>query len=693
LQHLYESKRTPTLGGKPLLDKGNPALVLRNLALTGQTEPPYVEFVGGDVLPGLVVGANGSGELTTTPSPAVLISTPYSTEQIRVQAEAIKRIVSADASTSPYNPGRLELRNGRSFDVRGARWSRDGVKVLTKQGFYRVGFSEIRQFDLPGHDTPDDLLRGASLLPAEGNSYLVRITTTRGGQFTFPYDMALWRQELRRRGKEEKGKWLVIQPAWALDPLYAPHQEIVSHSFRRPDQIPVSLLPVVKSSGGGGLYNWPWRRNRNVLGGPLTSGDVWADLGIGSHAASRITFALPQGARAFETLVGLDRAAGGGGCVRCRIYVDGRRDPIWKSNAIVGSQRVLRVGPLDIGGAKTLTLEVDPAHEDRPQGADPLDVRDHANWLLPTLSVALDKHTDFDRDLIWWAPELAGWTVPKEFRDRFSLSPYWDQNTGRWFVATDCQASKWRITRKITIGPANAWLPLEVARGKKGRAAAELTVWAGETRIGSTMNGNVRTEGRLGEFNSRVYPLGRHAGEPITLAIQVESSKKKAQHVAPIVWSAAQPVPVVRGLPPGGRPIVAETPLASLRPTSTKPENLAEQLKDGKGAKGDPLVLRGLRFDRGYIVPNESEITFRLSPTWRRFVAVIGVPAHSTSSGPYEILLNGQVHWSDAKAYGRNSPCRQIDVEIPPGHKTITLRVKGRGDRYAAWAAAGFMSK
>ena len=40
--------------------------------------------------------------------------------------------------------------------------------------------------------------------------------------------------------------------------------------------------------------------------------------------------------------------------------------------------------------------------------------------------------------------------------------------------------------------------------------------------------------------------------------------------------------------------------------------------------------------------------------------------------------------------FGRNTPGQQLDVEIPPGHKSITLRVKGT-DSEAAWANAGFI--
>ena len=131
--------------------------------------------------------------------------------------------------------------------------------------------------------------------------------------------------------------------------------------------------------------------------------------------------------------------------------------------------------------------------------------------------------------------------------------------------------------------------------------------------------------------------------------------------------------------------------------TSLSPERVLPGGRDpkltlsaGQLTDGTPLGIRDVRFAQGVGVPTGTEITYRLDPTWTRFVAVIGLASGWQEAGPYEILLDGQPHWKDPAAkYDRNSPGRQIDVAIPSGHERITLRVGGRAS-FAAWALAGF---
>jgi hypothetical protein len=159
-----------------------------------------------------------------------------------------------------------------------------------------------------------------------------------------------------------------------------------------------------------------------------------------------------------------------------------------------------------------------------------------------------------------------------------------------------------------------------------------------------------------------------------------------------LIWQSLGPRPLVENLPAGGQPITPDVPLTSLAPLSALCQGRPLQLLSGKLTDGSPLEIRGWRFDEGYGVPTGSEITYRLDPHFRRLVAILGLAGGWQGAGPYSILVDGRPHWecSTPASFSRHSPALQIDVPIPTGHKTITLRVGGE-DSHAAWACAGFV--
>jgi len=91
------------------------------------------------------------------------------------------------------------------------------------------------------------------------------------------------------------------------------------------------------------------------------------------------------------------------------VYRDRRRGkPAWASGFLIGGQPAARfeVGGLD--GAKAVELLTDFGHEGRPEGADPLDIRDELVWARPMFVV---KPPDRGPDDVWRAamPAAAGW--------------------------------------------------------------------------------------------------------------------------------------------------------------------------------------------------------------------------------------------------------------------------------------------
>ncbi len=116
--------------------------------------------------------------------------------------------------------------------------------------------------------------------------------------------------------------------------------------------------------------SWPYRLDRNVLGGHLRSGGQLYLKGIGVHSASRVRFSLAGRYRLFQAELGIDDVANGGGSVQFRVFVDGTEK--YASEVIRGGRPPVPVS-VEIAGGKQLDLVVD--------FADRGDVLDRADWL------------------------------------------------------------------------------------------------------------------------------------------------------------------------------------------------------------------------------------------------------------------------------------------------------------------------
>lgn len=117
--------------------------------------------------------------------------------------------------------------------------------------------------------------------------------------------------------------------------------------------------------------SWPLAVDASVAGSDLRLAGSVYERGLGLHSAARVRYTLPEGARRFEALVGLDDRTGRRGDVRLRVQVDG------KDRALPDKgRRSFDTGPLalsvDVAGGRELTLIVDFGG-----GGD---VSDHVNW-------------------------------------------------------------------------------------------------------------------------------------------------------------------------------------------------------------------------------------------------------------------------------------------------------------------------
>ncbi len=698
---LNDPNQKPTLQNNPLFDSNNPVRVVRDMTTESVLRGPYVEFANGDVLPGKVLrtGDLASNEqvhphLVVLPEGTLLV-TGRESKEVRVRQSFVRRIVTEPGRQQAYRPGLIVYRNGSEMVARSIRWLHGSIRALTESGILELGLYEVAELHLPQRDGIDALLDDATWPGVGPDDLIVGISTTSGGRFTYPRSMAQTKfsDGLRTRN-------LAIQPVWALDAIRLDDEAVVFRTYRRRDEIPLSLLPVSSVEYRTALHRWPWQRNRNVLGTTLRAGQISADLGIGTHSHTEITFDLPPHARQFYVQLGLDSSVGDGGCVRGRIHRDAAGGPqLFHSGYLTGSQEPTKVGPLNIQGAQRLVLVTEFGHKGRPAGSDPLDIRDHVDWLMPWVSVdlsAIEKPAfDFAR---WFAP-LSGWAADDATRQRMSGRTWWNAREGRWLIALTPDVAKniadaepITLTRRVPIALSNAYIYAAAGRDTTDSTHHNVQLLIDGEPHETTLNGDLRTNAGPGTLQDRVWVLGKYIDKEVTLSLVVTPQGNGTAKPAGIVWGSVAMRPLIEGLARNGQPIKPHVPLASLKPTSAVYRDKPVELLPGKLADDSPLEILGYPFATGFGVRVGTSITYELDPSYSRFVAVLGLANGWQEVGPYEILLDDEVYWtsSEPRAFGRNTPGCQIDIPIPPDHKTIQLRLQGRGDSSGAWAAAGF---
>lgn len=113
---------------------------------------------------------------------------------------------------------------------------------------------------------------------------------------------------------------------------------------------------------------WPWRRDANVLGGPIQLDGVRHARGLGMRARTTLTYDLARRFQHFVAAIGVDDCVHPRGRVTFRL----RADDAVLFEATVGGRDVALPVSLDVTGVKMLTLEAD-------YGPD-LDLADYADW-------------------------------------------------------------------------------------------------------------------------------------------------------------------------------------------------------------------------------------------------------------------------------------------------------------------------
>src|SRR4051794_19772722 len=143
-----------------VFDAKNPVNWLFNERAESPGAPrPCVELFGGDRLPGQVVGYRYGTEHPLERQPAHLLVKPdpdavqSSYPQVRVRADAVRKVVWQPRRGDRYTPATLYLADDRQIQFRALRWGSEAVTLLLNEGGTRsVGFGEIAELHLPRRD-------------------------------------------------------------------------------------------------------------------------------------------------------------------------------------------------------------------------------------------------------------------------------------------------------------------------------------------------------------------------------------------------------------------------------------------------------------------------------------------------------------------------------------------------------------
>jgi len=483
----------PRLDSTNLQDENRPLRWLCDLSLRafkpGRRSQAFVELIGGDRLPGRVVGfQQGETGSATNRQPHLLVTPTFSVtypgrqplQHVRVLVRCVRRVFFAGSPRAGLEPGTLFFRDGRRLSYRSLRWESDSVTLLLKDGLRRVALADLAEIHLPRRDAWRAYYETLAVLGPDCSTRLMRLETTNGLIAT----ASAQRFRVASSNSGDMRNWYhMVQPAWSLDPIWIHFPSIRTRLYFSPHEVPLSWLHPVevvqRSILGGG---WHWRADRNVQGGILRSDGQLHGWGFGVHAASELSFELPEIVEAFRSRVGLDGIAGDGGCARVAVYVDHTSgDPLYRSDHLIGSDHLADTGLLPLAGPaadrKLLILAADFAHHDRPTGTDPLDIRDVVDWIEPVLLLDIEKLKSEVRKVPHAAvPAWEGWTAEVEGGGMLLTSSLWDDTdheNPRYVVQVDTQKHTLTLSTQQRISAGNDCLRLQlrqlVADARPGR--------------------------------------------------------------------------------------------------------------------------------------------------------------------------------------------------------------------------------
>ncbi|RLS77153.1 MAG: hypothetical protein DWI03_07250 [Planctomycetota bacterium] len=609
----HDAAGQPHLGGRAILDQANPL----RWALTGGTGPKggaaskpaaVVELVGGDRLPGVVEEYRSGQESLLERLPPHLIVRPTvpidlpgrpPRTHVRVIASAVRRVV-WQPGPLPMKPGTLRTLDGGELAFRSLRWTRTGVFVLADDGPRRLPFSELGEICPVGAEPWDAYFDSLARLMPDLTTRLLRADAGGGLVVT----TSLERFRASGADAQQVMTWQhLFHPAWSLDPLWLPHSSIRCRWLFSPQEVPLPVIEVSRATrtavfGGG----WGWNVNQSAAGEQLGANGAAFGWGFGVQARCELEFPLPAIATAFRTGVALDDAAGSGGCAVARVCLDSpQAQPLWKSGMLVGTTDPVDTGAIGLalpaGKKSTLVLVADEAHEGRPAGADPYDIRDVVDWLDPVVMLNADALRTLVRErLPATIPAWKGWNVtlptntPLVVRNAFDGAP---DGIGGYLPQVAPQSGPLTLARTVQVGPRQRYLAIGVSRGAVSPSRFEV-------RVDGVTASSADVPQRQPGVPTRpfFFPLARFAGK----SVEVQVVHLPADANGLVSWHILEPLDapdpgwvegeLLEARSEGGATLARQDD-GSILVGGPAPENDAHLVR----VRSDELGITALRFD------------------------------------------------------------------------------------------------
>lgn len=698
--------------GHDLLTSNNPVRLVVDRQASVSLAAPYLVLANGDILTGTPTQlVSDPGRVGLVPRVHVRLESPLmpvAGTGVAVRTDRVLRIVATRPPTGTEPPpGTAVLADGRRLTARSIRWKDTGLMLLTESGIVEASFGELADVVFPGVDRTAAVLDDNLWAGGAPDATIARLQM-RGGAILTSSRLTRDVERFRRRGRTTTNDaYYYIQPAWSSDPIAMPEPLVAWCGYRAANEAPLSLLPC-ETLVNRRLISQPeeWLANRTADGGLLAAVDRESDLGLITHSHSELAFDLPVAARTLEMCVGLDRAMQGGGCVRCKVVAEkSGGEVLWDSGIMQSEGGVRETGPLDVTGLVRVILVTEFAHEGRPAGADPFDIRDQVCWLDPLLTLDLSGSGQAERVLAVLAG-VADWNLAGDGWRDLQLASRWNAYLPGWEpVLTLPRRTELRLTRQFRVTPSADIVELLTAcpldldehvftlavsgkplEWRNNADRVSLRSWVSRYGRSRTREDDSVLSDRLAYW----WDLSEYRGQEVTLELTLAGENDRNE----IAWRSLSIRSAIGNLPPGGQPLVPDVRLPTLTPLSASPggrtEPLANAIPAAGNRTGEPIRFLGQQFTGGYGMVRNSQLTFAIEPEYRKFVAIAGCSYQVV--GPLQVLIDDKVVW-ERSVVSSLTPAEQIEIDIPAGAKTLTLQSGPEGPYYgyAGWTNAGFV--
>jgi NPCBM/NEW2 domain-containing protein len=498
-----------------------------------------VHFLGGDFLPGVVVGqaASNIGEpmLLVEPAVAVMPSDVAPRQTVEVSAAWIKRIVWQPRGRDDFQPHSAFLRSGRSVRFRGLRWTEGAVRLLAEEKVELVPLADLAELHLADQDPWTTYLRLLADLSPDCRAKVVQIESAAGLRVTSSSQRL--RPWLAGNQPAAQHAVCVVQPPWAGDGVCIPLADLQQLMFFDPEEIPLTRFEPARDEHRGFALagSAPWRRNTSAVGTPLFSGGRDYAWGFGVQAQEQLDFALPAAATRVQTWVGMDASAGRGGAARGRMEAlagqeSGGSTAVSADSApLVGSQRPAQQLEIRLPERPernaTVRLVADALIRDRPPQSDPLDICDFVDWLQPL--VILDRQQLAAQVRSHWHSSMAAleaWSLDGDWQPRTQWRPGGRPQPG-FRREIELSGEALRMSQKLLIAAERSRLVVHATRlaGKSAAIEMRLIVAGQQQAVRS-----IPIDAQLGDDVALVADLSAYAGRSAPIELEFRSRGQEA---------------------------------------------------------------------------------------------------------------------------------------------------------------------